>query len=319
MRVAALVPAYPPRSRVGAWVATHQFLAHMVAAGHHVDVFTKADFSQSVDVVDGVNVGPDSNQVAVDVAVALADVVVSHVGDTEAAAALAAKWGKPNVRMAHGHVVDPTALGGAALVVFNSRNLAASVDCPSPWVVCHPPVHAERFRTTPGEHVTLVNLSEAKGGELFWRLVRCAPHRRFLGVAGSYGGQYLDDKPNCELIPNTPDIRDAVYARTRILLMPSENETWGMTGVEAMASGIPVVAHPTPGLRESLGPAGIFVDRADGQGWLDEIERLHDPVEWAEASALALARSAELDPQPDLDRFLTNIEALHCTGVPACA
>lgn len=90
-----------------------------------------------------------------------------------------------------------------------------------------------------------------------------------------------------------------------------------MTAVEAIASGIPVIAHPTDGLVESLGPAGIFVDRADGQAWLDEIERLHDPAEWAEASRLSLARSAELDPQADLDRFVNIIEALHCTGVPA--
>lgn len=308
MRVAAILPAYPPRSRVGSWLCTHQFLRHLAAAGYHVDVFT-ADKQAVVETLDGVNVGPGFNDYVVDCAVACADVVVSHLGDYERPAALAAKWGKPNVRIAHGHISDPSSMARAALIVFNSHSLAASVDCSSPYIVCRPPVHAAEFATTPGDRVTLVNLSEAKGGELFWRLVRCST-RRFLGVKG-WGAQYIDHRyANAEVIDTTQDMRGDVYARTRILLMPSAHESWGMVGVEALASGIPVIAHPTPGLRESLGDAGIFVDRDDPYAWLDEIERLHDPVEWARASAAALARSAELDPQPDLERFTEAIESL---------
>jgi glycosyltransferase involved in cell wall biosynthesis len=92
--------------------------------------------------------------------------------------------------------------------------------------------------------------------------------------------------------------------------MPSERETWGMTGVEAMASGIPVIAHPTPGLLESLGDAGVFVDRSDADGWVEQIERLHDPTEWATASAKALTRAAELRDlmRDDIARFVTEVE-----------
>lgn len=313
MRLTAIVPAYPPRSRVGAWLSTHRFLAHAVACGHHVDVFAR-DRETDVGTLDGVSYGPAVDQ-AMDVAVALSDVVVSHLGDIAKAAHLASKWDKPNVRMAHGHISDPELMAGAALVVFNSQALAESVDCQGPSVVCHPPVVADEYRTEPGDRVTLINLSEAKGGELFWRLARCSD-RKFLGVRGGYGIQYIDQAPNVEVIPTTPNMRDDVYARTRILLMPSERETWGMTAVEAMASGIPVIAHRTPGLVESIGSAGIFVDRDNGQGWLDEIERLHDEDEWAEASKRALERSAELDPQADLDRFVQSIESLHCTGAP---
>lgn len=314
MRVAALVPAYPPRSRVGAWAATHAYLAHMVGCGHHVDVFVGIDRHQPVDSLDGVSIGPAANTVAVNTACAIADIILSHVGATEKATDLAARWGKPHVRMAHGRIEDLTALEDASLIVFNSHNLAASVECPSPWIVCHPPVVAADHRTTPGDRVTLVNLSEAKGGELFWRLVHCSPHRQFLGVRGGYGNQYVDHVANCDVIETTSNMRDDVWARTRILLMPSERESWGMTAVEALASGIPVIAHPTDGLIESLGSAGVFVDRADGQGWLDQIERLHDPVEWAAASHTALIRSSQLDPSDDLDRFAEAVESLHCTG-----
>lgn len=310
MRVVAFVPNYPPHSRVGAWAATHAYLAHLIKHGHHVEVFTQA--LAPLEVVDGVTVGPGHNPVVVDTALSSCDVVVCHAGDlTGRAPSLAERWGKPHVVMAHGEIGDPTALENAALVVFNSVNLAASVDCPAPSIICRPPVDAGAYRTTPGDRVTLVNLSESKGGELFWRLVRGAPHRQFLGVEGAYGNQYIDTAANAETIPTTANMRDDVYRRTRILLMPSERETWGMTAVEAMASGIPTIAHPTAGLVESLGAAGIFVDRDDVHRWLAEIERLHDPVEWAVASAHALFRSAELDPTEDLERFAKHLLFIH--------
>ena len=308
MRVVAHVPNYPPLSRVGAWVATHAFLADLAHHGHHVDVFTTYGRGPSY-VLDDVNVGPGTNPVALETAIALADVVVTHAGGIDAGPTLAHRWHKPHVVMAHGRIADPTVLAGANLVVFNSANLAASSNHPGPSVVCHPPVIAARYATTPGQHVTLVNLSEPKGGELFWRLARCST-RRFLAVKGGYGIQYLDELANVETIANTPNMRDDVYARTRILLMPSEAETWGMTAIEAAASGIPTIAHPTAGLIESLGDAGVFVDRANGAGWLTEIERLHDPTEWAVASAATLARSAALNPTGDLDRFRHRIEQM---------
>ena len=310
MRVTACVPAYPPRSRVGAWLSTHEFLAQLARRGHDVTVVPIDGDDRYV--LDGVSVVPAIESISPHIA--HADIVISHAGDHGAAQREARRRGIPSVRFAHGHIADPATLEGAALVIFNSTALAASIDCPSPSVVCHPATTPHRYRTTPGQRVTLINLSEQKGGELFWRLVRCATHREFLGVIGGYGNQYIDVAPNAEVIPTTDNMRDDVYARTRILLMPSERETWGMAGVEAMASGIPVIAHPTPGLVESLGHAGTFVDRADGQGWLDEIERLHDPIEWQTASHLALARSVELDPTEDLNRFATAVEQLHCTG-----
>jgi glycosyltransferase involved in cell wall biosynthesis len=312
VRVTAIVPLYPPRSLVGAWLSTHECLAHLVRHGHQVQVFTSLDRDAPYEH-DGVHVAPLLAGAQLDTAIATCDVVLSHCGDAHKAAKLAARWGKPNVRMAHGRITDPAALDGAALVVFNSHSLAESVDCPVPSVVVHPPVDPARYRTAPGELVTLVNLCWAKGGELFWRLARSMPDVGFLGVLGGYGHQIVDRWPNVEVIPATEDMR-TVYGRTRVLLMPSEAETWGRTGVEAFASGIPVIAHPTPGLVESLGPAGIFVDRDDADGWVTGIRRLLDnPAAWSTASTAALARSAQLRPAEDLDRFRTALEDIALT------
>lgn len=239
-----------------------------------------------------------------------ADVYISHSGDTGELHHLALTMGTPSVRMVHGKSAQG-ALDGASLVVFNSwANAMHHLDWRGEYVVCQPPTFPDRFRTTPGDKATLVNLSREKGSDLFYLLAKSLPDHRFLGVKGGYGRQRVLEDHNVEAIRTTPNMRDDVYARTRVLLMPSERETWGMVAVEAMASGIPVIAHPADGLIESMGAAGIFADRDDLGAWRDHLIRLSDPVEWANASAAALTRSAELDPQPSLDRFVEAVEAL---------
>ena len=239
-----------------------------------------------------------------------ADVLVCHAGDDGRAAVIAGTVGVPVVRLVHG-TSSRVSLDGAVLVVCNSQSTAKQIGWDGPLVVCRPPFNPDDFRTTPGDRVTLVNLSAAKGAETFWLAAAALPDVRFLGVRGGYGAQVMRSRENVEVVRRpTKDMRGDVYSRTRVLLMPSEFETWGMVGVEAMCSGIPVIAHPTPGLVESLGCAGAFVDRGDLAGWCREITRLQDPQEWDAASRVALARSRELAAMDDSTVFAEAIEAL---------
>jgi glycosyltransferase involved in cell wall biosynthesis len=68
-----------------------------------------------------------------------------------------------------------------------------------------------------------------------------------------------------------------------------------------MSSGIPVIAHPAPGLEESLSYAGIFLNREDYGAWEAAIRKLDDADEYQEQSELCLKRVKELDPAPQLD------------------
>ncbi|MFJ3952890.1 glycosyltransferase [Streptomyces libani] len=140
------------------------------------------------------------------------------------------------------------------------------------------------------------------------------PATKFLGVLGAYGDQIRPPQtlPNLEIIDHVSghDMRERVYARSRVVLMPSSYESWGRVGVEALASGIPVVAHPIPGLAESLGHAGIFADRDDLDSWLSVLATVLEPGAWQQASQRALERSAELDPAADLKLWAEEIEAL---------
>ncbi len=64
----------------------------------------------------------------------------------------------------------------------------------------------------------------------------------------------------------------ARLARADLLLVPSRREAFGLVALEAMAAGVPVVAHRVGGLEELLGPdgdptsPGRLVDLAEGCG-----------------------------------------------------
>lgn len=307
MRVLAITPLYPPHSLVGAWLTTHDFLVGLTDRGHQVDVVQSLSRIAAYNH-DGITVHPRRGDLAE--WAAKADVIVSHAGDDCRATALALTAGKPSVRMVHGRVANPAKqLGNCALAVFNSHALRNDTRWDGPAIVAHPPLHVERYRATPGDELALVNLSTAKGSAVFWSLATSMPDRRFLAVRGGYGRQVVRHRPNVSVVSHVEDMRD-VYGRTRVLLAPSAAETWGRVGLEAACSGIPTIANPTPGLLESLGDAGVFVDRSNPAGWAAAIERLDDPGEYAVVSAAARRRVEMMDPHVELDRFADEIEGL---------
>ncbi len=303
LRIQARLPLYPPHSRVGAWLTTHEFLSALADRGHDVRVSTYLGGFLWPYEIDGVQVTRSSS-----IDLAGADVAVSHLGDDQATSRAARLAGVPSVRMLHG-VPTPTDRLADDLVVANSRSLLALTGWSGPSVVAHPPVWPGDHRVTPGDAVTLINLSPDKGGRLLWRLAARMPDVRFLAVRGGYGRQIVRRAPNVEVIDPVQDMR-TVWARTRVLLMPSRFETWGRTAIEAACSGIPTVANPTDGLREALGDGGNWMHRGAIGGWELAVRQLLDPAGWIEASGRALARVNELDPAADVARVVDAIEAL---------
>lgn len=308
LRVVAVTPFYPPDSLVGAWLTTHEFLRHLVTRGHSVTAV--AYLGVRGYTFEGVTV--HARTADADTVLAGCDVMVSHLGDNGQAAEEAAHRGIPMVRMVHGFsadAADKLAAHPCALAVFNSQTLRDAInhDCPS--IVAHPPLDHAAHRTTPGRRVTLVNLSKPKGGALFWQLAASMPDVQFTGVVGGYGNQLSDKAKNVTIIPTTSDMR-RIWCQTGILLMPSEAETWGRVGLEAMVSGIPVIAHPTPGLAESLGGAGVFCDRNKPERWEREIRRLLGHDEWAAASVKAKAHAEAFDARHQLEVFASALEAV---------
>jgi glycosyltransferase involved in cell wall biosynthesis len=69
--------------------------------------------------------------------------------------------------------------------------------------------------------------------------------------------------------------------------------------VEAACSGIPVIAAPMPGPKESLGDAGIFADPYNVSEWQEAIKRLDDENIYSEYSKAVQKRAEELDKEFD--------------------
>lgn len=320
--VLALVDRYPPHQNAGAEWYLHHCLRDSVDRGHQavVATSTKAPY-----VFEGVEVVPrrDAQELAPH-----ADVVVGHLLWTREVVTFASGNDLPLVYLSHNdHQVEHWEVGPGNVTVLVSnavwvaererewvrrdRGRWASQPWSGPAAVVRPPVLTADYQLdrdpAGAEYVTLVNVYPEKGSATFYALARRSPQRRFLGVEGAYGQQVKPEKRdgNVAWQAQTARIRDDAYARTRVLLAPSIYESWSRASVEAMASGIPVIAHPTPGLRESLGDAGIFVDRDDIDGWLAALDLLDDPDTYTEASTAARKRATELDAQTrdDLDTW----------------
>lgn len=325
LSIVARVHAMPPEHNAGAEHMLVPMLSALVARGHRVQVWL-SQYGRIREIYDyeGIEVIPQAARLDFASSARRADALVSHLECVPSTAALARGFGIPMVAICHNDhrpTFRDMAAGGASLAVYNSQWVRAEAELffaeypaavrPAKEIVVRPPVYASRYATKPGGAVTLINCNAEKGADMLAKLAERMPDQQFLAVRGAYGEQILPDLPNVEVLDHVPgeEMAARVYGRTRVLLMPSSYESWGRTAVEAMASGIPVVAHPTRGLCESLGEAGIFADRRDVDAWQAALGRLlGDRAEYRLASKRARARSAELDPTADLETWCQAVE-----------
>lgn len=319
MRVLAAVHWYVPHHNGGAEVMLHTMLRALAERGHEVHVLESRppltdSYRHDGYVVDGIHVHPHRDSEVLPELMTVSDIIVTHLENTARAVILSRWMQKPCFVINHNDFDTTFAWSGERDIhqVYNSEWLKAALQPAPMGLIVRPPILADEYRTKPGSKVTQINLNADKGAEIFYALAERMPETEFLGVVGAHGDQIIRDLPNVEIIAHTdPHEMKAVYGKTRVLLMPSIYESWGRVGVEAMASGIPVIAAPTNGLTESLGDGGTLVPRDDLDGWESALRRLLDGRSWRAASRRAVARSAELDALriADLDAWCDAVES----------
>lgn len=298
MRILNIIHNYPPLQNSGGEWMVHEMMKFMASEGHHVDVVLPISELKPYEF-EGISVSLDTFKDTKE-KILKCDVIVSHLDRAGKALNIAEFYRKPFVFVVHNTnrfgLLNHKPLI-ARYVIYNSQFTKESMRYPVPGIVVHPPVDGKRYKVARrGSKLTLVNQFERKGSLTFQQIAREMPERDFLGVEGGYGKQLKVSLPNITYLVNGHDMKRA-YSQTKILLMPSLYESYGRTAVEAMASGIPVIASPMPGLKESLGDAGIFCSAENVSEWVAAIKRLDDPEEYKTASKKCLERFNEITKQ----------------------
>ena len=326
MRILWSIHLYPPTHNCGSEWMAHHINKFLISKGYEVQVIMH-HYSGRPFVHEGVWVLPATGSLD---AFRWADVICTHLDFTQYTMAMADKVQKPVIHFSHNDIPYNAlrCVHRNNYVVYNSSWIKDALNYKLPGYVLRPPCDIDYYAVNDApqssEYITLIGLNERKGGMLLAEIAALIPDRKFIGVAGSYDNpgkngltqqQIISRMPsNVTVVPNTPDIL-SIYKKTRLLLMPSDYESWGRTATEAMCSGIPVICTPTPGLKENCRKAAEYVgkpldepnpglaqvDTGDAASWVAAIRKFDKPEFYRKKSLLCKRRAAELDPGPELE------------------
>lgn len=111
-------------------------------------------------------------------------------------------------------------------------------------------------------------------GNLEWKLMIVAnpgddkeSEEKLRSLIGSFGITWLKDADD--------QLRDLILSKSRILLMPSEYESFGIVAVEAMQFGNAILANKVGGLKDIIpNQAGILIDSLNPLIWAKTLQNL---------------------------------------------
>jgi glycosyltransferase involved in cell wall biosynthesis len=85
----------------------------------------------------------------------------------------------------------------------------------------------------------------------------------------------------------TDERREDLFAGARALVLPSIDEGFGLTALEAMSAGVPVLASNRGSLPEVVSGGGLLLDPHDPDAWASAIDRATRDAAWARELACA--------------------------------
>ncbi len=211
-------------------------------------------------------------------------------------------------------------VAGIQRIVANSRNVAGRI---AKYLhreadVVYPPVATQRYHFAEvGAHWLSVNrLSHEKRIRLQVDTFRKLPEETLRIAGGPQVGvdaesfiRSLDPPPNVEFLGEVDEARLVeLYATCRGFLATAQDEDFGMTPVEAMASGKAVVAVDEGGYRETVvhGRTGWLVPATPGA--LADAIRKAGPERLASLRPACEERARAFDASRFLERMRTLVE-----------
>lgn len=311
MNILCSIHLYPPKHNCGAEYMLHRINKYLISKGHHVRVLLHQANHYKITnnyVFDGIDVFPP-NPVVIENLFNWSNIIITHLDYTKWTVSYAAMRKKPVFHLIHNSHPYPEIINAERNqhIVYNSKWLKEELGYKFDNFTLNPPIDSSFFNSDidPWENdfITLINLNENKGGKIFEQIARALPNKKFLAIRGSYDEQIIPNSPNITVMENTSNIKE-VYKKTKILLMPSKYESWGMTASEAMTYGIPVICTETPGLKENCDKAGIYIkNRDDIKEWINAICRLDEEKNYKSASRKATIRAKEQASNDNLEKF----------------
>jgi len=106
--------------------------------------------------------------------------------------------------------------------------------------------------------------------ELWNDVQRLVPNVKLV-VAGRTGWGNVSIRNAKRVEQVSDEERDLLIAKATMLLLPSLHEGFGRTALEAMATGVPIIASNKGAIPEVVGRAGVLLSPNDRAGWVGAI------------------------------------------------
>jgi hypothetical protein len=316
----AFLHGYPPLWSMGGEMSTHRTLRAVPGAV----VFTKTLKGYEFE---GVSVKPLTGTslqcIRDDAEAAGASILFGHSTLSEDTIRAAKRMRLPSILSVHAPPRFGTDLrrawSSATVRLYNTEAARNDWRDRKGWIL-HPPVgEPSELPTGPRNALTLTSSLVNKGAGRVLKLATRRNDQRFIIVESPAHSTHGDPRfweqaeklDNIEIWPRLhPNEMGRLWAETRVLLVPSRYETYGMAALEAAWHGIPSVHVDTPHVREGIGTAARLLKSTS----FDELDHALTEVEleyetWSDRAFDRVGRLAQRE-SAELARFAAGVAAL---------
>lgn len=302
MKILWVIHGYPPILNAGAEFYAHNLNKFLITRGHSIIVLLPKKYSNyenSNIVYEDVTISIVDAKEEINKLIEWSDLIMTHLDFTNSVVTYIENR-RPIVWVSHNTYFDSYKYLNNNVnvsIIYNSNGMydISKKYFNNDSIVLRPSINLkiqENINHSQNNYITLINCNLNKGGHILEKIAKEMPEKKFLAITGGYAEQHLTFPKNVKILPHTKNIQE-IYEQTRIILMPSYYESWGMVASEAMLNGIPVIANKTFGLEENLGVAGTYCSLDNIDQWKKSIRILDNEQIYDLKSKQSLKRAEQ--------------------------